>query len=91
MKLWTHLLLAALAVCQFTSAQSASATPRMQWQGRLHTGILPSGSDAAWQAADKVTRCDLGAGVLRIHCHKSDALYLALRQVGADGLSIGVQ
>lgn len=52
MKIWTRLLFAALMACQLAAAQSASVTERLQWQDRLHTGILPPVKHAAWQAAD---------------------------------------
>ncbi len=91
MKLWTHLLLAALMVCQFAAAQSASVTERLQWQDRLNTGILPPVGDAAWQAADQVIRRDLDVGTLRVHSQEREGLYLALRQVRVDDLSVGVQ
>ena len=89
MKLWTRLLLAALMVCPFTAAQSASVTERLQWQDRLHTGILPPGGDAAWQAADQVIRSDFDAGTLRVHSQQREGLYPALRQVRVDDLSVG--
>ena len=91
MKLWTRLLLAALMVCQFTAAQSASGTERLQWQDRLNTGILPPVGDAAWQAADQVIRSDLDVGTLRVHSQERQGFYLALRQVRVDDLSVGVQ
>lgn len=89
MKLWTHLLLAALMVCPFTAAQSASVTERLQWQDRRNTGILPPGGDAAWQAADQVIRSDFDAGTLRVHSQQREGLYPALRQVRVDDLSVG--
>ena len=89
MKLWTHLLLAALMVCPFTAAQSASVTERLQWQDRLHTGILPPVKHASWQAADQVIRSDFDAGTLRVHSQEREDLYPALRQVGADGPWVG--
>ena len=89
MKLWTHLLLAALMVCPFTAAQSASVTERLQWQDRRNTGILPPGGDAAWQAADQVIRSDFDVGTLRVHSQEREGLYPALRQVRVDDLSVG--
>ena len=89
MKLWTRLLLAALMVCPFTAAQSASVTERLQWQDRRNTGILPPGGDAAWQAADQVIRSDFDAGTLRVHSQQREGLYPALRQVRVDDLSVG--
>ncbi len=95
MKLWTHLLLAALLVCPFTAVHAASVKERLQWQDKLNTGILPPADSAAWQAADKVIRRDLDAGTLwvrlRVHSHEREDLYLALRQVHVEDLSVGVQ
>jgi hypothetical protein len=89
MKIWTRLLFAALMACQLAAAQSASVTERLQWQDRLHTGILPPGGDAAWQAADQVIRSDFDAGTLRVHSQQREGLYPALRQVRADGPWVG--
>jgi len=89
MKIWTRLLFAALMVCPFAAAQSASVTERLQWQDRLHTGILPPVKHAAWQAADQVIRSDFAAGTLRVHSQEREDLHPVLRQVRADDLWVG--
>ncbi len=91
MKLWTRLLLAALMVCPFIAAQSAGITEPLQWQHKLHTGIVAPASGTAWQAADKVMRNDFDAGTLRVRSQESEGLYLALRQVSVDDLWVGAQ
>jgi len=94
-KIWIRLLLATLLAWQFAPAQSASVTERLQWQDALKTGILPPAGDAAWQPADKEIRRGFEAGTLwvrlRVTTQAGEDLYLALRQVSVDDLSVGVQ
>ena len=95
MKFWTRLLLATLLVLPFESAQSASVIERLQWQDVRNTGALPPVGEAAWQAADKKVRLSFDGGALwlrlRINIQEREDLYLALRPVGVDALSVSVQ